>query len=162
MLSIIKFFKLIIYLEIKVTFLSTKGVGMSKIMSASILGLIASVSLASCSGGGSNSSSSTDGNKLTGDGQNNPHEIVKESCFDILNTKTSQESEKVVDILKNTKTTLCRNIEDRLNKGEKAVNAYSSMWNANIQLASNPKTQDSFYQTLEDGTFMPLWGLRSG
>ena len=56
------------------------------------------------------------------------------------------------------KKTLCANSQ-RLNKGDLFVNAYSNMWEANIQLGSNGASQDSFNQILNNGTFMPLWGV---
>ena len=139
---------------------------MSKLISIGIFSVIASISLASCSGGGKgNQSNSQDSNKPSGDeNHNNPQpkpDIAKESCFDILNPIAPKDGEaaKILDSLKNTKATLCNNIEERLNKGDKPVNAYSSLWDANIQLATNEKPQNSFNQILSDGTFMPLWGI---
>ena len=129
-----------------------------------LLGLLSVIVISGCSNNGSeNNNSEINSQKVTSDRKEEISNLIKrESC--IYTIKNVTDKGIIIDS-KNTSTelikeNLCKNIENYLNKGEKPVNAYSSMWGANIQLADNLKPQDSFVQILNDGTSIPFWGVK--
>ena len=141
---------------------------MSKIISISIFSVVASMSLASCSGGGKGnpSSNSADSSKLSG--EDNTHKsqfsFNEEKCVDIIQTNNDL-AEKTTAIQTNiefklTKENLCKSIDSTLNKGQKPVNAYSKMWEANISLVDQKSSQDSYSSLLKDGKLLPPYFVK--
>ena len=161
---------------------------MHKISYISILGLIGSISLTSCSKSGGSSNPGTNNSAASSQpNDNNKHDVVPvptESCEDLSKEEIKlanaegqdglNDVPKAVDPLKLTKVNLCKNIEENLNStiankdqpSLKPVNAFSSMWNANIQFVNNntpglsQESRPSFIQILADGTFVPMWGVK--
>lgn len=139
------------------------GEFMTKIIKISIFGILGAISLSSCSNAGGSKDNKTNKNGALASEQTlESSTINQEKCSDIQLTEVNSEQKsdskpkqnRPIIENKELKANLCKSISDSLNKGEKPVNAYSNIWEGNIQLVKKEKSQDSFTSLLKDGRFI--------